>query len=392
MIFFDNTEVAFRNNSNGDLRRAYWLFRLVGSTTLVKFGKWATNLALKLRLPIRWIIKPTIFRQFCGGESIQESLGTSKRLAKRNVKTILDYSVEGKTEVGDLDATMREVIRTIHEAKNNTNIPFAVFKVTGLTTFDVLENANDDVANLSEEDTAAYSRLKQRLESICSEAHQANVPIFIDAEESWIQDTIDRLAYELSLKFNKEKAIVYNTVQLYRHDRLAFLKKEIARAKADNIFIGVKLVRGAYMEKERQRAEEMNYPSPIQPDKEATDKDFNAALEAVVANIDHVSFCAGTHNEESSLYLVHLLEQYGIKNDDPRAYFAQLFGMSDHISFNLSEHEYMVAKYVPYGPIHEVLPYLIRRAEENTSVAGQTSRELSLIIKERLRRRGKKVD
>ena len=270
MIFFDNTEVAFRNNSSGDLRRAYWLFRLVGSTTLVKFGKWATNLALKLRLPVRWIIKPTIFRQFCGGESIQKSLGTSKRLAKRNVKTILDYSIEGKTEVGDLDATMEEVIRTIHEAKNNANIPFAVFKVTGLTTFDILEKANNGVSNLSEEDSAAYGRLKQRLESICSEAHQADVPIFIDAEESWIQDTIDRLAYELSLKFNKEKAIVYNTIQLYRHDRLAFLKKEISRAKADNIFLGVKLVRGAYMEKERLRAEEMNYPSPIQPNKEAT--------------------------------------------------------------------------------------------------------------------------
>ncbi len=389
MILFDNTEVAFRKNTDGDLRRAYWLFRMLASPRLVRFGKWMTNLALKLRLPMRWAIKPTIFRQFCGGESIQESLRASKRLADRNVKTILDYSIEGKTEVGDLDATMAEVIRTIQEGQNNPDIPFAVFKITGITTFDILEKSNNGTEGLSEEDQGSYDRLLERLDQICSEAKNANVPIFVDAEESWIQDAIDALVHRMSVKYNRESAIVYNTIQLYRHDRLAFLQSEIERAKKENYRLGVKLVRGAYMEKERRRAEENGYPSPIQPDKEATDKDFNAALELVVSEIDHVSFCAGTHNEESSLYLTELLNKKGISHDDPRAYFAQLLGMSDHITFNLSNENFMVAKYVPYGPIGEVLPYLIRRAEENTSVAGQTSRELALIIQERKRRKGK---
>lgn len=390
MILFDNTEVAFRKSSDGDLRRAYWLFRMIGSPGLVKFGKWMTNFALKIRMPLRWIIKPTIFRQFCGGESIQESLKASKKLADRNVKTILDYSIEGKTDEKDLEATMHEIVRTIKEAQNNPDIPFAVFKVTGITTFDVLEKANNGLKQLSDKDLAGYNKLVERMEFICSEAHKAGVPIFVDAEESWIQDTIDHLVYEMSYKFNQEKAIVFNTIQLYRHDRLAFLRKEIERAKEQKFFLGVKLVRGAYMEKERERAKEKGYPSPIQPDKAATDKDFNSALELVVSEIDHVAFCAGTHNEESSLYLSQLMEEHNITHDDPRAYFAQLLGMSDHISFNLSNEGFMVAKYVPYGPICEVLPYLIRRAEENTSVAGQTSRELSLIIKERKRRKNKK--
>lgn len=387
MISFENTEVAFRGKSKSDLKRAYWLFKLVGSPAMVKFGKWATNLAIKLRLPIKGMIKKTIFRQFCGGESIQESLKTSQDLASRNVKMILDYSIEGKTKEEDFDATVNEIIKTVHQAKNNPNIPFAVFKVTGICRFDLLQNANEGLENLSESDQNAYAKLVERVSKICSEAHQGGVPIFIDAEESWIQNTIDHLVYEMAQKFNQDRAIVYNTVQLYRHDRLAFLKTEIERAKKEGFYYGVKLVRGAYMEKERERAQEKGYPSPIQPDKEATDRDFNLALETVVENIDHVAFCAGTHNEESSLYLTELLQKKGIKADDSRAYFAQLLGMSDHISFNLSNHEYMVAKYVPYGPIKEVLPYLIRRAEENTSVSGQTGRELSLIISERKRRK-----
>lgn len=389
MISFDNTEIAFRGNSDGDLKRAYWLFKVVGSPRMVKFGKWATTVALKLRLPIKWIIKRTIFRQFCGGESIQESLKKSSKLAARNVKTILDYSIEGKSEEEDFDATVNEIIRTIHAAENNPNIPFAVFKVTGICRFDLLKMANEGVDKLSPVDQRDYTILQGRMMTICSEAHQAGVPIFIDAEESWIQNTIDQLTYEMSLEFNKDQAIVYNTIQLYRHDRLEFLKKEIERAERENFKLGVKLVRGAYMEKERDRAEEKGYPSPIQPDKESTDRDFNLALELVVENIDRVAFCAGTHNEESSLYLTDLLQKKGIEPNDPRAYFAQLLGMSDHISFNLSNDHYMVAKYVPYGPIREVLPYLIRRAEENTSVAGQTGRELSLIIKERKRRKSK---
>lgn len=389
MISFDNTEVAFRGKSKGDLNRAYWLFKVVSSPAMVRFGKWATNVALRLKLPIKAIIKKTIFRQFCGGESIQESLKASKTLASRNVKTILDYSIEGKTKEEDFDKTVQEIIGTIREGENNKNIPFAVFKVTGICLHDILEKSNDGIENLSTEEKKDYDKLKERVSIICLEAYNRNVPIFIDAEESWIQNTIDRLAYEMSVKFNQKTAIVYNTVQLYRHDRLAFLKSEIARADKENFKLGVKLVRGAYMEKERARAEEQGYPSPIQPNKDAADKDFNASLKVVIERIDRVSFCAGTHNEESSMLLVKLLKEYGVDSSDPRAYFAQLLGMSDHISFNLADNDLMVAKYVPYGPIKEVLPYLIRRADENTSVTGQTGRELSLIMKERKRRKTK---
>lgn len=389
MISFDNTEVAFRGKSKGDLNRAYWLFKVVSSPAMVRFGKWATNVALRLKLPIKAIIKKTIFRQFCGGESIQESLKASKTLASRNVKTILDYSIEGKTKEEDFDKTVQEIIGTIREGENNKNIPFAVFKVTGICLHDILEKSNDGIENLSTEEKKDYDKLKERVSIICLEAYNRNVPIFIDAEESWIQNTIDRLAYEMSVKFNQKTAVVYNTIQLYRHDRLAFLKSEIARADKENFKLGVKLVRGAYMEKERARAEEQGYPSPIQPNKDAADKDFNASLKVVIERIDRVSFCAGTHNEESSMLLVKLLKEYGVDSSDPRAYFAQLLGMSDHISFNLADNDLMVAKYVPYGPIKEVLPYLIRRADENTSVAGQTGRELSLIMKERKRRKTK---
>ena len=389
MISFDNTEVAFRGKSKGDLNRAYWLFKVVSSPAMVRFGKWATNVALRLKLPIKAIIKKTIFRQFCGGESIQESLKASKTLASRNVKTILDYSIEGKTKEEDFDKTVQEIIGTIREGENNKNIPFAVFKVTGICLHDILEKSNDGIENLSTEEKKDYDKLKERVSIICSEAYNRNVPIFIDAEESWIQNTIDRLAYEMSVKFNQKTAVVYNTIQLYRHDRLAFLKSEIARADKENFKLGVKLVRGAYMEKERARAEEQGYPSPIQPNKDAADKDFNASLKVVIERIDRVSFCAGTHNEESSMLLVKLLKEYGVDSSDPRAYFAQLLGMSDHISFNLADNDLMVAKYVPYGPIKEVLPYLIRRADENTSVTGQTGRELSLIMKERKRRKTK---
>lgn len=387
MISFENTKVAFAGKSNRDLKRAYWLFKLVSSSGLVKFGKWATNVAIKLRLPIDGIIKRTIFKQFCGGVSIKDSLQTSNELAENNVKTILDYSIEGKTDEADFNHTVEEIIQTINEGAKNENIPFAVFKVTGITRFKVLEETNNGLDNVSEETLAGYNRMLAHVDDICSAAHKAKVPVFIDAEESWIQDSIDRIAYEMSLKYNRETAIVYNTVQMYRHDRLEFLRKEIERAKKENWFLGVKLVRGAYMEKERNRAAEKGYPSPIQPDKASSDRDYNAGLELCIENIDKVSLCAGTHNEESSKFLAELLDKKGIPHNTKSVYFAQLLGMSDHISFNLADKGYMVAKYVPYGPVKEVLPYLIRRAEENTSVAGQTGRELTLITKERARRK-----
>lgn len=387
MISFENTEVAFKGKSNKDLKRAYWLFKLVGNRGIVRFGKWATNFALKTHLPIKGMIRKTIFRQFCGGESISESLRTSNLLAENNVKTILDYSIEGKVSEEDFDKTVNEIVSTIDEAKKNDNIPFAVFKVTGICLFDTLQKANNGIDGLSIEENEQYLKVVERVDKICSAAHMNNVPLFIDAEESWIQNTIDQIVYEMSIKYNQERPIVYNTVQMYRHDRLDFLRREIDRAKEEGWKLGVKIVRGAYMEKERERASENGYPSPIQPDKAASDRDFNSALKLCVENKDVVSICAGTHNEESSLYLAELLKQNGINSNDPQFYFAQLLGMSDHISFNLADNGFMVAKYVPYGPIKEVLPYLIRRAEENTSVAGQTSRELSLIMSEMKRRK-----
>lgn len=389
MISFDNTEIAFKGKSDKDLKKAQLLFKLVSRPGLVKFGKWSTNVALKMRLPIDGIIKKTIFHQFCGGVSIKDSLDASNKLAASNVKTILDYSIEGKTDDKDFDKTVNEIIATIHEGANNKNIPFAVFKVTGICLFDLLASANAGSDKLNDVQRSAYEVLLQRIDRICSEASKAGVPIFIDAEESWIQDTIDRIARDMSRKYNKERAVIYNTLQMYRHDRLAYMKSELEIARNEGWFVGYKIVRGAYMEKERERAKEKGYPSPIQPSKEATDYDYNAALALSLENLDILSICAGTHNEESSLLLASMINDNSLSANDQRLYFAQLLGMSDHISFNLAANGYNVAKYVPYGPVKEVLPYLIRRAEENTSVAGQTSRELSLIMKEIKRRKSK---
>ncbi|TNE99735.1 MAG: proline dehydrogenase, partial [Bacteroidetes bacterium] len=263
MISFENTEVAFRGKSNRDLKRAYWLFKLVSSSGLVKFGKGFTNFSLKMRLPIKGVIKKTIFHQFCGGENIQESMLASKLLAERNVKTILDYSIEGKTQEEDFEKTVQEILATISEAKNNKNIPFAVFKVTGISTFRILEAANNGIENLNAKDKEAYDRIVDRIERICKSGFENNVPVFIDAEESWIQDTIDRIVVEMSVKYNKEKAIVFNTLQMYRHDRLEYMKAIIDQASKENWYVGFKIVRGAYMEKERERAQKMGYPSPI---------------------------------------------------------------------------------------------------------------------------------
>ena len=390
MNTFENTEIAFKSKSDKDLNRAYWLFKIVGNPKMVKFGKSATNFSIKFKLPIKGIIKKTIFKQFCGGETIEECAPTIETLGNFGIGTILDYSIEGKTSQEDFDKTTEEIISTILKGKNDPNIPFAVFKVTGIARFGILEKANSISAQLSQIEIQELESAKKRIDLICKSAFDNNVPVFIDAEETWIQDTIDRIAIEMMEKYNREKAIVFTTVQMYRHDRYEYLKKEIEKAKADNYYFGIKLVRGAYMEKERLRASELGYPSPIQPNKESSDKDFNKALELLVDSISQVSICAGTHNEESSQFLTELLNQKGIAKDDKRVYFAQLLGMSDHISYNLSFNSYNVAKYVPYGPIEEVLPYLLRRADENTSVAGQTSRELNLILKERKRRKGLK--
>lgn len=386
MLSFDNTEIAFQSKSNAELNRAHKLFKLVSSNSLVAFGKWATNVALAIHLPIKGIVKKTIFKQFCGGETVEECDKAIQDLWKYNVGTILDYSVEGKEGDEDFDNTCAEILRTVKRANTEIAIPFSVFKITGITSFSLLEKLNTG-ATLTKEEGRKKEELLSRVDRICKSAFEADTPVFIDAEESWIQDAIDQIAEEMMAKYNREKAIVFNTVQLYRHDRLQYIKDVHSRAKEQRYKLGLKLVRGAYMEKERSRAEEKGYESPIQPNKEASDRDYNSSLDYCIENIEDFAICAGTHNESSSLYLTELMDKNGIEKNDSRIYFAQLLGMSDHISYNLSAAGYNVAKYVPYGPVKEVLPYLIRRAQENTSVAGQTSRELSLILKERKRRR-----
>ena len=390
MISFNNTEIAFKEKSNKDLKQAKLLFKLVGSPFLVKIGKAMTLLALKLRLPIQGLIKRTIFRQFCGGENIKECAGRVQELKDSGIGAILDYSIEGKTAEVDFNATVDEIINTLIADEGNKAIPFAVFKVTGISRFGLLEKINDANTELSELEKAELARLMERIEKLAKKSFDTKTPLFFDAEETWIQDGIDRITYALMEKYNKEKAIIYNTLQIYRHDRLEHLKKQTEIAKAAGYKLGIKLVRGAYMEKERDRAEDNKYPSPIQPNKKATDKDFDDALRFMIDHLDSISFCAGSHNEESNTLLTQLMQKKGIAEDDPRVYFAQLLGMSDHITYNLAHANYNVAKYVPYGPISEVMPYLLRRADENTSVAGQISRELSLILQETKRRKAKK--
>lgn len=381
MLSFENTEVAFSGKSNSELKWAHRLFKLIGNNALIAFGKVATNVALGLRLPITGIIKKTIFKQFCGGEVIGECKPVIQKLHEYGVGTILDYSLEAKEEESELEKCCQELERGIELAKVSEEIPFIVFKTSGVIQFDLLERYNTQSENYNEDYLAGIARV----ERLCKAAFEADTPILIDAEESWIQDSIDRICEEMMEKFNQEKAIVYNTIQLYRWDRLQFLKDSYLKGESSGYKVGVKLVRGAYMEKERKRAESKGYKSPIQIDKPATDKDYDLAVEYCVEK--NIAICVGTHNEDSSMLMVNLLATKGLDKTDSAYYFAQLLGMSDHISFNLSSEGYNVAKYVPYGPVKEVIPYLIRRAEENTSVAGQTSRELSLISAEMKRRK-----
>jgi proline dehydrogenase len=385
-LSFENTEIAFRHSSNADLKRAYWLFKIINVNFLVKIGPPITNFAVKIGLPIKGLIKATIFKHFCGGETIRECENTIKSLQSGGVGTILDYSIEGEDDEKVFDETCEEIIRTIKRAAKDKAIPITVFKVTGVGRFGLLEKL-DARATLTDVEQQEWQKVQDRVSAICEKAHSVNVPVMIDAEETWIQDTIDLLALNMMRKFNKEKAIVYNTYQFYRHDKLDSIMDDNEVAVKEKFILGAKLVRGAYMEKERKRAEERGYPSPIQPTKEASDKDFNFALEYCIDNIKSIAFVAGTHNEDSCRLLTELLDKKKIDHKNPHVYFAQLLGMSDNLSFNLADADYNVAKYVPYGPIKAVLPYLFRRAQENTAIAGQMSRELGLIVKEKQRRK-----
>ena len=382
----NNTEIAFRGKSNEDLNRAYWLFKIISSNFLTKIGPPLTNLAMKWGLPITNLIKKTIFAQFCGGETINESEAAIESLARGGVGTILDYSVEGEQEERSFIATAEEILSIIRKAKGDERIPLTVFKPTGIARFALLEKVSAKVT-LTTAEQAEYFKVKARVNQICKLAHDLDVPVMIDAEESWIQNAIDDMALEMMNNYNRERVIVYNTYQLYRNDKLASLKADILKAESEGFILGAKLVRGAYMEKERERAAKMGYPSPINADKAATDNDYNAAIRFCMEHLSSTAFLAGTHNEDSCRLLAELIAQYGLPQNHPHVYFSQLLGMSDNLSFNLGHAGYNVTKYVPYGPVKSVLPYLFRRAEENTSIAGQTSRELNLIITEKKRRR-----
>jgi len=387
-LTFTDTQKAFVSKSNAELRKAYWLFKLVASPTMVKFGKHATNIALKLHLPISGLIKATIFSQFVGGETAQEADDNTDDLADYGIGTILDYSVEGIESEAGFDNGAAEILKTVHIAAESDGVPFCVFKPTGIgsITLWVKQSAGLEVEH---HERTAWNKAIARMDDILGTAHRLGTPVLVDAEESWMQDAADQVIEGYMQRYNTDRAIVYNTLQMYRHDRFEYLKRLYDRAKQGNYIIGLKLVRGAYMEKERDRAEQRGYPSPIQPDKAATDRDFDAALRFCIDHLDHIAIVCGTHNEASSMLLVELMVERGIAPNDPRIFFGQLYGMSDHISYNLADAGYNVAKYVPYGPVKEVLPYLIRRAEENTSASGQTGRELGLIIEEQKRRRAK---
>lgn len=383
---FENTEIAFSLKSNSELERAYLLFKMISIGPLVKIGAVVTNFAIKLHLPIKGLIRATVFDHFCGGINEADCLPVIEKMYEKGVSSVLDYSVEGKESERDFDNAMHTIINILEFAKDIDAIPIAVFKPTGFGRIKLYEKVGKG-ATLSAKEQVEWNKVVNRYDTVCKMARDYDVAILIDAEESWMQDAADALVTKMMQKYNAEKPIVYNTLQMYRHDRLDFLKTEHIKAKKEGYFIGYKLVRGAYMEKENDRAEDKGYESPICKSKIETDENFNQALSYMLDNLDCMSVFSGTHNEESSYLLIDLMDERGLKNKDSRVWFGQLYGMGDHISFNLADKGYNVAKYVPFGPVREVMPYLIRRAEENTSVAGQTGRELNLLAKEKIRRK-----
>lgn len=386
-ISFEDTKIAFEAKSDFQLKKAYWIFATMNQNWLVKLGTFFIKLLLFLHFPVKKLIKVSIFEQFCGGESINECESTIENLGKSNIGTILDFSVEGEENEKSFQKTKEEIIKTIQKAKSNPHIPFAVFKLTGIFKTELLELYQAENGQLSGDDLENFNHSKEILIEICQHAYDQQIKIFIDAEESWIQNTIDELTYQMMEKFNTKETIIFNTYQMYRIDMLENVQHAIQEAKNKGYFLGAKLVRGAYIEKERLRAHEDEYSEPIHKEKEHTDHDFDAGLQICLDNLDVVEFCIGTHNEKSCQLLCNLLEERGLPKNHPKVFFAQLLGMSDNISYNLAKSGYNVAKYVPYGPVESVMPYLFRRAEENTSIAGQTSREFALLQKEVLRRK-----
>lgn len=403
LVSFDNTINAFEYKSDAELKKARFLFRSMGKAFLVKWGIRLTPWAIRAKLPIKGIIRNTIFYQFVGGETLEQTASIARKLATYHVQAILDYGVEGgENGESGFDHACAEFIRVINYASSQPNIPFMSIKVTGFARFELLEKLDSSLesaagplmkryaaalASFTEEESAEWKRVQSRMQMICEAAAAKNVGILVDAEETWIQDPVDVLSIQMMAEFNKEKVIVFNTVQLYRRDRLSFLKDMQEAALLKNFVLGVKLVRGAYMEKERERAEVRHYPSPIQVNKEATDRDYNSGVSFCLDHLDHISVIIASHNEYSNLHATQLLLEKGLPLNHPHVHFSQLYGMSDNITFNLAKAGCSVSKYLPFGPIEDVVPYLMRRAEENSSLSGQTGRELALIQKELNRRK-----
>lgn len=385
-LSFRDFSTAFAHLSDSELRFSFWIFRMMNNQTLTRFFTALAELALKWNLPIRWAVKPTVFRVFCGGETIFESLKAVEKLGVNQIGAILDYSVEGQDKEIEFGKTETEIVRIIQLAKENSNIPVSCIKVSGIAKNRLLEKLSSN-KELNDSERREAGNLHLRFERICQAAYDNQVPIYVDAEESWIQDAIDRLVESMMVRYNKERAIIFQTIQMFRHDRLEYYKQLIERGRREDFKIGMKIVRGAYLDKENSRAKEMGYPTPINPTKQATDDHYNAALELSIENIDWVEICAGTHNEESSMLLTELMAQKGLQNNHPHIYFSQLYGMSDYMSFNLAASGYNVSKYLPYGPVKATLPYLMRRAKENSAIAGQMGKEFSMIVNERRRRR-----
>jgi len=386
MLDFNNTQTAFTIKSNKDLKRALFMYKMISYPTLVKIFNPLVRFASAIRFPINWAVKPTVYAQFVGGETLKECEPVVEKLKTAKVYSILDFSVEGKEDDEDIQIALEETLRAVDNAAANENIPFAVFKPTAFAKDSALEVMSTS-SKPDKESIKEGNKFRDRVDQLCSRAFSHGIPIMIDAEDSFFQEFIDKVVLEMMEKYNKETAIVYNTYQMYRHDRLERLKKDHKTSMEKGFFIGAKFVRGAYMERERERAKRMGYDDPIQPDKESTDRDYNAALKYTIENIDRIHCFNGTHNEESSMYLTKLIKDNKLEKDDKRIWSSQLYGMSEHISFNLAAHGYNSVKYVPYGPVKFVLPYLLRRVEENTSVKGQTSRELSLLKEEQKRRK-----
>ena len=391
-ISFNNTENAFAYKTIKQLKMAKFLFKTMANPVLVQLGVRLSPLAIKIGLPVKGLMRKTIFQQFVGGETLLETATVGNILGKYGVQVILDYGVEGKQGEESFEHTTEEFIKVINYAATQTNIPFISVKVTGIARFALLQRLNEaprlrSGVHDNEAEAEEWERVRERMYRICRVAAEKNIGVLIDAEESWIQDPVDRLTMEMMEEFNQEKVIVYNTIQLYRTDRLHFLHMSHRIAQQQNFMLGIKLVRGAYMEKERSRAADKGYASPIQPNKEATDLDYNAAVAFCVAHIEDIAFMVATHNEESNLLAAELMEKNGLPHDHPHLHFSQLYGMSDNITFNLAKDGFSVSKYLPFGPINDVIPYLMRRAHENKSVSGQTGRELALIEKELKRRK-----